>query len=158
MTAEPIEKLPSAWWTWVRLAAILVTIWMAIGFFVIEHSFNTAGQLAASRSEQAAELAGVPLASHERAYLGALAGLPQLGSGDRADQIVAIGSLAAFESDRASDSIAGMIATATAGVGSLVVFLAGFRDWIRRHQSRKKRRAYMQSSAPTTQSPSPRAA
>lgn len=81
----------------------------------MQHLFNTSFQLAAFRSEQAAQLAGVPLASHERTYLGTPTRLPRLDSGNRADQIVASGSLAAFESDRASDSIAGMIATATAG-------------------------------------------
>jgi hypothetical protein len=134
-------KQPPRWWVRLRLAAILVTIWMGIGFFVLQHSFNASARLSATRSEQAAQMAGVPLSPDEATYLGRSGAMPTGGEADRADQIVALGTLAATESDRASDSVTGMIATATAGVGSLVVFLGGLRHWLAARERQKRREA-----------------
>jgi hypothetical protein len=152
MADEESEKLPTRWWAWVRLAAILVTIWMAIGFFVMQHSFDSAAKMSVTRTDQAAQLAGVPLTSDEQTYFGPSSNVSPVSGGDRPDQIVAIGSLAAFESDRASDSVSGMIATATAGVGSLVVFLSGLRDWL---LLRKAKRASKAGTRRSITSPSP---
>jgi len=129
------QELPARWWVWLRLAAILITLGMGSGFATMEHTFGHADRLAITRTEQAAQLAGVDVTDQERTDLGQGWSVPSPGQGDRPDQIVALGSLAALESDRASDAVTGMVATATAGVGSLVVFFAGLRDFLlrRRH-------------------------
>lgn len=131
------QELPAKWWVWLRLAAILVTVWMAIGFAAMEHTFGHADRLAIARTEQAAQLAGVDVSDQERTDFGPGWSVPPPGQRDRSDQIVALGSLAALESDRASDAVTGMVATATAGVGSLVVFFAGLRDALVRRRHRR---------------------
>lgn len=135
------QERPARWWVWLRLAAILVTVWMGIGFAVMEHAFGHMDRMAIARTEQAAQLAGVDVSAQERTDLGSSWSEPAPGDGDRADQIVALGSLAALESDRASDAVNGMVATATGGVASLVVFFAGLRDWLRCRKSRKRTEA-----------------
>jgi hypothetical protein len=135
------QELPAGWWVWLRLAAILVAVWMGVGFAGVEHTFGHMDRMAIARAEQAAQLAGVDVSAQERTDLGSGWSVPAPGEGNRADQIVALGSLAALESDRASDAVTGMVATATAGVGSLVVFFAGLRDWLRSRKSRKRTEA-----------------
>lgn len=54
--------------------------------------------------------------------------VPPVSQGDRSAQIVALGSLAALEIDWASDAVTGMVATATASIGSFVAFLAGLGE------------------------------
>ncbi len=51
---------------------------------------------------------------------------------------MAIGSRAAFESDRSRDEVTAMVATATAGMGSLVILILDYeRGW---HDGRRSHR------------------
>jgi hypothetical protein len=126
--------IPGIGWTLLRLPMCLLALWAAYGFFIFQHGYTVASDLAAARALQAERLSSLPQTAQEHRWFGPVgpeSKPTESGNGELADRIAAAGVLTTYFATEAESDFAAALACGAAALSATAIFLAGVRDGVR---------------------------